>query len=209
MPLITYEGPDLTRGQRVALIREFTWVAHQVVPDVPKGTNYVIIKDIGKGEGEKMMAKGDRVLMKSEELDALKERLDRLERNLAFSTKANKILTTALSKLKVDLDLVADHLGTLNDGVESVKEEVARSRIRTEEFPIVFSLLRLLSLPDLEKHKDTVFPFVRKLMILHKKMVTGRLEREEVRERFADIIKDVQTELKKRDIEPPLLSLPF
>jgi phenylpyruvate tautomerase PptA (4-oxalocrotonate tautomerase family) len=45
MPVIRYEGPELTPEQRESLIREFTEVAVRYIPRVPKDAYYVFLDE--------------------------------------------------------------------------------------------------------------------------------------------------------------------
>lgn len=45
MPVIKFEGPQLTQDQRKALIEGFTDVVCKVIPNVPREAYYVFILD--------------------------------------------------------------------------------------------------------------------------------------------------------------------
>ena len=45
MPVIRYEGPELTPEQRENLIREFTEVAVRYIPRIPKEAYYVFLDE--------------------------------------------------------------------------------------------------------------------------------------------------------------------
>lgn len=45
MPVIKFEGPQLTQEQRKALVEGFTEVACKVIPQIPKDAYYVFVLD--------------------------------------------------------------------------------------------------------------------------------------------------------------------
>lgn len=45
MPVITYEGTQLSQNQREVLIKGFTDVACKVMPEIPKEAFYVYIRE--------------------------------------------------------------------------------------------------------------------------------------------------------------------
>ncbi len=45
MPVIKFEGPQLTQEQRKALVEGFTEVACKVIPQIPKEAYYVFVLD--------------------------------------------------------------------------------------------------------------------------------------------------------------------
>ena len=45
MPVILYEGPQLSQSQREAMIKGFTEVACKIMPEIPKEAFYVFIRD--------------------------------------------------------------------------------------------------------------------------------------------------------------------
>lgn len=51
MPVIRYEGPELTPEQRENLIREFTEVCVKYIPRIPKEAYYVFLEEYS---GEKV-----------------------------------------------------------------------------------------------------------------------------------------------------------
>ena len=206
MPIITYEGTELSRSQREALIKAFARVAHQIVPSIPEEANYVLIKEIGKGESGKARAGGNQA--KGSRMDDLLGRLEKLESDNALTKKVNKTLASKVTSLEAGMELMRSGQQSIVKDQEEMKEDMAGAVMSAKGLPVLFSLIRLLSLPELEKHKDTIFPFVRKLTTLHKKQATGKIPDDEAKEKLATIMKGVQTELKKRDIDPPLLTLP-
>jgi len=51
MPVIIFEGPELNQKQREAMIRGFTEVASQAMPEIPKEAFYVYLREY---PGEKL-----------------------------------------------------------------------------------------------------------------------------------------------------------
>jgi 4-oxalocrotonate tautomerase family enzyme len=45
MPVIKYEGPQLTQEQRKALVQGFTDVVCKVIPNVPREAYYVFLQE--------------------------------------------------------------------------------------------------------------------------------------------------------------------
>ena len=45
MPVITFEGPKLNKAQSETLVKGFTEVAHNAMPEIPKEAFYVFIRE--------------------------------------------------------------------------------------------------------------------------------------------------------------------
>lgn len=45
MPVLSFEGPKLTKEQKEQLIREMTDAAARVVPDIPKRAYYFFVRE--------------------------------------------------------------------------------------------------------------------------------------------------------------------
>jgi 4-oxalocrotonate tautomerase len=45
MPVLSYEGPKLTKEQKEKLIKEMTDTAARVVPDIPKQAYYFFVRE--------------------------------------------------------------------------------------------------------------------------------------------------------------------
>lgn len=197
----------MERSQREALIRGFTHVAHRIVPSIPEEDNFVFVKDVSSGKGGRMTTKGDKVLVPSKELDALKNRISRLEEVIAFSAQASKMLSTEFSDSKnVQRGLQAKQ-AVVQTEQEELKAGVESNRNRIEGLYILTTIGRLLSLPDVERYQSTLFPLVRKLSTLRKKVMNGEMGRSDAKKKYNAILREVKVILKDHHVPAKLLYL--
>ncbi len=197
MPLITYDGPALDKRQRQLLIKAFSELAARVVPSIPKGANYVIIRDMTK-------KKGGTVTTSNKELEAMRKRVDVLEKALSQSMEGTKIVAGQLAVFKREQtkreDKVNSGLSHLWEELDKLIRERDNTREQLKALHILFSIGRLLSLPEFEKHKNIVVPQVRKLLLIYKKLTEGTLKHEDADQQFSSIIDDLERDLKKQGV---------
>jgi phenylpyruvate tautomerase PptA (4-oxalocrotonate tautomerase family) len=211
MPLISYSGPKLDREQRTALIEGFTELARSVDPKMPKGSCYVVVKDVkAEGSSETIM-RGDELVASARELEELKARIEGLEKALTRAHGTMNQQSNGMARLEKELKKELVELGSgqrrLWSGEKDIKDVVLTHVKKQEGIYILLTIERLLSLPVLERHKSTIFPFVRKLTNLHKKLLLGSVSRREAEEQYAQLKSEIKTTLEGLDVPSHLLFL--
>jgi len=84
---------------------------------------------------------------------------------------------------------------------------VENNRNRIEGLYILITIGRLLSLPDVEHYQTTLFPLVRKLSSLRKKVMDGNISRSGAKKKYNAILGEVKVILKDHHVPAKLLYL--